>query len=105
MQAVKPFVKEIGAPDAIIFDAAKERTSQNLRQFCHEIGTTLRVLGGGALCANEAELHIGRIKDAVRKDVKEPDSPGIIVLKKELESTSSQLKTCLFCWVRTHTSQ
>merc|ERR1712197_305763 len=43
LQAFKQFAKEIGAPDAIICDAAKEQTSQDIRQFCDEMGITLRV--------------------------------------------------------------
>ena len=45
--AVKQFAKEIGAPEAIISDAAREQKSQELRKFCTEIGTTLRVLEEG----------------------------------------------------------
>jgi hypothetical protein len=41
LQAVKQFVKEIGAPNAIICDIAGEQTSQALKRFCQEIGTTL----------------------------------------------------------------
>jgi hypothetical protein len=41
LQAVKQFAKEIGAPDAIIADAAREQKSLELRKFCSEIGTTL----------------------------------------------------------------
>ena len=33
LQAVKQFAKEIGAPDAIICDAAKEQTSRDLKMF------------------------------------------------------------------------
>ena len=40
-QAVKKFAKEIGAPDAIIFDAAGEQTSKALRKYCSDIGTIL----------------------------------------------------------------
>ena len=75
LQAVKQFAKEIGAPDAIICDAAGEQTSQALRKFCSEIGTTLRYLEEGTPWANKAELYIGLIKEAVRKDMKESDSP------------------------------
>ena len=46
-QAVKQFAKEIGAPYAIIFDAAGEQASGSLREFFHKIGTTLRVLEEG----------------------------------------------------------
>ena len=42
LQAVKQFAKEIGAPDAIICDMSREQTSRSLREFCGEIGTTLR---------------------------------------------------------------
>ena len=75
LQAVKQFAKEIGAPDAIICDAAREQTSSDLRKFCNDMGTTLRVLEEGTPWANKAELYIGLIKEAVRKDMKEADSP------------------------------
>ena len=67
LQAVKQFAKEIGAPDAIICDAAKEHTSHDLRKFCNDMGTTLRVLEEGT--------PIGLIKEAVRKDMNKADSP------------------------------
>ena len=44
LQAIKQFSKVIGAPDAIIWDAARAQTSADMRKFCNEIGTTLRVL-------------------------------------------------------------
>jgi hypothetical protein len=75
LQAVKQFAKEIGAPDAIISDAAGEQSSQNLRKFCSEMGTTLRHLEEGTPWANKAELYIGLIKEAVRKDMKESNCP------------------------------
>ena len=74
-QAFKQFAKEIGAPDAIICDAAKEQTSNDIRQFCNDMGTTLRILEEGTPWANKAELYIGLIKEAVRKDMKEANSP------------------------------
>jgi hypothetical protein len=62
-------------PDAIIADAAREQKSLELRKFCSEIGTTLRVLEEGTPWANKAELYIGLIKEAVRKDMKASDCP------------------------------
>ncbi len=44
MQAVKQFAKEIGAPDAIISDAAAEQNSQAMKKFLNEIETTLRAV-------------------------------------------------------------
>ena len=54
LQTVKRLAKEIGAPDAIISDAAREQTSMNLRKFLVSIGTTLRVLEEGTPWANKA---------------------------------------------------
>ena len=75
LQAVKQFTKEIGAPEAIICDPAGEQTSNKLKQFCSEIGTTLRALEEGTPWSNKAELYIGLIKEAVRKDMKATNCP------------------------------
>jgi hypothetical protein len=75
LQAVKQFAKEIGASDAIICDMAGEQTSHALKRFCQEIGTTMRVLEEGTPWSNKAELYIGLIKEAVRKDMKDSDCP------------------------------
>ena len=72
---VKQFSREIGSPDAIILDAASEKTSKALRKYCSDIGTTLRYLEEGTSWANKAELFIGLIKDTVRKYMKESDWP------------------------------
>ena len=39
------------------------------------MGTTLRVLEEGTPWANKAELYIGLMKEAVRKDMKESNCP------------------------------
>ena len=68
---LKTFAKDIGAPDAIICDASREQISKEVRDFCYKIGTSIRVLGEGTPWANHAELYIGLLKEAVRKDMKE----------------------------------
>ena len=75
LKAVNQFAKEIGAPDALICDAAKAQTSKAMKQFCNEIGTTLRALEEGTPWANKAELYIGLLKEAVRKDMKSSNCP------------------------------
>lgn len=75
MKAVKQFAKEIGAPEALICDAAREQRQVDLRSFCNEIGTTLRVLEENTPWANKAELYIGLVKESVRKDMKEANCP------------------------------
>jgi len=73
--ALKVFAKEIGAPDAVICDGAGEQTSHEVKRFCQQIGTTLRVLEEGTPWANRAELYIGLIKEAVQKDMKDSNCP------------------------------
>ena len=65
----------MGVPDAIICDGAGEHKSQDMKNFCHDIGTTLRILERGTPWSNKAELYIGIIKEAVRSDMREADSP------------------------------
>ena len=44
LQALKQFAKEVGAPDALICDASGEQTSSELKKFCNDMGTSLRIL-------------------------------------------------------------
>ena len=70
---LKMFTKDIGVPDAIICDAAQEQISKSVLNFCHQIGTSLRVLAEGTPWANCAELYISLLKESVRNDMKESD--------------------------------
>ena len=72
---VKQFAKEVGVPDAIICDGAGKHKSNDIKNFCSQIGTTLRLLEQGTPWANKAELYIGIIKEDVRNDMREADSP------------------------------
>ena len=74
LQAIKQFAKEIGVPTSIIADMAGEQMSQVVRKFCNNIGTTLQALEEGTPWFNKAELYIGLLKEAVRKDMRESDS-------------------------------
>ena len=71
LQVIKQFAKEIGAPTSIIADMSGEQTSQEVRKFCNDIGTTLWALEEGTPWSNKAELYIGLLKEAVRKDMHE----------------------------------
>ena len=68
-KALKMFAKEVGVPEAIISDSHKCHKSKEVQQFCHKIGTTLRVIEGSTQWANRAELYVGLFKEAVRKDM------------------------------------
>ena len=41
LSAIKQFAKEVGTPDAIMSDMAKEQISQDVCNICNTIGTTL----------------------------------------------------------------
>ena len=73
--AIKQFAKEIGAPDSFVADMSGEQMSSEVKKFCNDIGTTLRALEEGTPWSNKAELYIGLIKEAVRIDMCESNSP------------------------------
>ena len=73
--AIKQFAKEIGAPDSFVADMSGEQMSSEVKKFCNDIGTTLRALEEGTPWSNKDELYIGLIKEAVRKDMREMNSP------------------------------
>ena len=78
LQALKQFAKEIGVPTSIIADMSGEQMSHDVRKFCNDIGTTLRALEEGTPWSNKAKLYIGLLKEAVRKDMHESNSPMIL---------------------------
>jgi hypothetical protein len=75
--AMKHFAKEIGAPDAFVADKSGEQMSKEMKTFGNEIGSKLRALEESTPWANRAELYIGLLKEAVRKDMKDQDSPMV----------------------------
>ena len=76
--ALKLFAKEIGVPDYLIADPARAQKSKEVVAFCHKIGTTLRILEERTQWANRAELYIGLMKEAIRKDMREENSPLVL---------------------------
>ena len=74
-KAVKLFCKEVGAPNAFVCDPHASQKSKEIREFCHKIGSTLRVLEERTQHANRAELYIGLLKESIRKDLRESDAP------------------------------
>ena len=71
----KQFVKDVGAPDAIICDMANEQLSSEMKQFCNAMKTMLRALEEGTPWVNKAQLYIKLMKEVVRKDMRKADSP------------------------------
>ena len=63
------FCKQVGVPVSLIIDGHKAQKSNETRRFCSQVGTTLKILEIGTPWANRAELYIGLLKEAVRKDI------------------------------------
>ena len=74
-KAQRLFVKEVGVPNAFIVDPHSAQKSHEVRKFCNDIGSTLRVLEESTQHANRAELYIGLLKESVRKDLRETHAP------------------------------
>ena len=72
------FCKQVGVPSSLVADGHRSQTSSSVKRFCHQVGTTLRVLERGSPWANRAELYIGLLKEAVRKDMRESHSPMVL---------------------------
>ena len=52
--------------------------SFEVKYFCNKIGTTLKLLEQGTQWANRAELYVGLVKEAVRKDIFLSHSPLVL---------------------------
>ena len=74
-QAIRLFCKEIGVPSVFIGDQTGEQTSNDVRQYIKNVGSSLRLLEEGTLWASRAELIIGHLKAAVRKDLMTSNCP------------------------------
>ena len=72
---IKQFAKEIVAADSFVADMSGEQMSSEAKKFFNDISTTLRALEDGTPWSNKTELYIGLIKEVVRKDMCESNSP------------------------------
>jgi hypothetical protein len=72
------FCKQVGVPVDLVLDAHRAQTSNATKRFCDQVGTTLRILEKGTPWANRAELYIGLLKEAVRKDMRQSNCPMVL---------------------------
>ena len=70
--------KQVGVPVNLVVDAHRAEMSRGVHCFCDQVGTTLRILEKGTPWANWAELYIGLLKEAVRKDMRASHSPMVL---------------------------
>ena len=77
-EALHLFCKEIGVPVTLVADPHPSQTKGSVRRFCDQVGTTLRLLEKSTQWANRAELYIGLLKEAVRKDMRASNAPMVL---------------------------
>ena len=65
--ALHMFRKEVGVPLSLIIDPDGEQTSRKFNKFCHQVGTTLRILEDNTQWSNQAKLYVGMFKEYIRK--------------------------------------
>ena len=75
LDALHWFCKQVGVPTTLVVDSHKSEKSNSVKQFCDQVGKTLRILETKTQWANRAELYIGLLKEAVRKDLRASDCP------------------------------
>ena len=73
--ALKQFSKKVGAPHTLVCDGAKTQKKREVKEYLNKIGTRHRVLELRTQWANRAELWIGILKEAVRRDLRMSHSP------------------------------
>ena len=74
-EALHKFCKDVGVPSTLLVDPSGEQTSKKARKFCHQVGTTLKVLEESTQWANRAELYIGLLKSSIAKDLSRTNCP------------------------------
>ncbi len=76
--AIKLFAKDVGAPEVLVCDPHLAQIKCEVREFCTQIGTMLKVLEAETQWANRAKLYIGLMKEATRKDMRSSGSPLVL---------------------------
>ena len=72
------FCKQVGVPDSLVADGHKSLQSGEVRRFCDQVGTTLKILEAHTPWTNRAELYIGILKEATRKDLRSSNAPMVL---------------------------
>ncbi len=103
--ALHAFCKEVGVPSTLVVDPSGEQTSRQVKRFCHQVGTSLRILEEATQWANRAELYIRIFKEAIRKDLREQNCPMVLWdygAEQTLASGPSLPSSCIISTLTMH---
>ena len=78
LSALKLFCKEVGVPETLISDPSGEHRKSDVKHYCHQVGTTLRLLQESTQWANRAELYVDLFKESIRQDLRRSNAPMVL---------------------------
>ena len=102
-QAIKCYFKEIGVPLHLICNQACKQVQGGARILCNESGCVVIELEKGTPAANRAEQTIKILKDCVKREMFDADSPlvlwcyGATVLNAEQTLLMLQVEVTTYC--------
>ena len=73
--ALCQFCKDVGVLMIPVVGPSKNQKSHDVKNYCHLVGTSLRILKESAQWANRAELLIKLFKKAIGRDLRKSNSP------------------------------
>jgi hypothetical protein len=76
--ALRQFAKDLGVPEVLACNPHPTQMQRKVKEFCTQIGTTLRVLEAWTQWANCTKLYVGLMKKAMRKDMQATGSPLVL---------------------------
>ena len=59
------FCKDIGVTISLVFETSGDQTSKQVRNFCHQVGTTPKLFGESTQWENRSELYIRILKESI----------------------------------------
>ena len=89
--ALKLFAKDVGAPEILVADPHPSQKSHNVKAFCNQIGTPLKLFEESTQWANQAELYVGLLKESIRKDLAARHSTLVLC------DYCAELRAMIFC--------
>lgn len=75
MKAVKRYFKEVGVPDRIVCNGAREQVKGEALALCNSAGCQVVELEKGTLASNCAERYIQMLKNETKADLASSDTP------------------------------
>ena len=76
--ALKQMFKQVGVPPDLICDGAKEQVQGEARKLIHKVNSNIKELEAESPWSNRAELFIGIVKKAIKKDLKDSNCPMVL---------------------------